>query len=167
MEGCLPSKVVFLWRLSSSKVVFHRRSSSIEGRFPSKVVLHGRCLPSKVVFEIRAAPELPPKWIKQNELGRLDNMTYVFMTYDIMTYDVMTYFYFNSVIYGLRAPCIPKFSFLPVLEPTEKISNGHTHARTHAHTHTRTHAHALHYYIDTGPRYQDLQTKCLTCLKSD
>ena len=63
-------------------------------------------------------------------------MTCVFMTYDVMTYDVMTYFYFNSVIYGVRAPCIPKFSFLPALEPTEKI--GYTH----------TDEHALHYNID-------------------
>ena len=30
-------------------------------------------LPFNVVFYPRAAPEVPPKWIKQYELGRLDN----------------------------------------------------------------------------------------------
>ena len=47
-----------------SKVVFHQRSSSIEGRLPSNVVFYRRSF---------SAPELHPKWIKQNELGRLDN----------------------------------------------------------------------------------------------
>ena len=80
-----------------SKAVFHQRWSSIKGRLPSKVVLHkdrpkalfwrsmkGQTLtnvrrairgrpPSNVVFYPRAAPEVPPKWIKQYELGRLDN----------------------------------------------------------------------------------------------
>ena len=61
INGCMPSKVVFYQRCLPSKVVFHPRSSSIKG-----------CLPSKVVFCPQTAPELPPKWIKQNELGRLD-----------------------------------------------------------------------------------------------
>ena len=62
LKGCLPWKVVFLERSSSIMVVFNQRSSSIKGR-----------LPSKVVFLLQAAPELPLKWIKQYELGRLDN----------------------------------------------------------------------------------------------
>ena len=68
IKGCHRSKVVFHQRLSSfrgclpSKVIFHQRLSSIEGR-----------LPSNVVFCPGAAPEVPPKWIKQNELGPLDN----------------------------------------------------------------------------------------------
>ena len=60
--GRLPSKVVFHRRSSSiegllpSKVVFHQRSSSIKGRLPSKVVFHRRLyfikgrLPMKVIF---------------------------------------------------------------------------------------------------------------------
>ena len=94
IEGRLPSKIVFHQRTSSieghlpSKIVFHQRSSSIKGALPWKVIFHQRlsyikcCLPSKVIFRgapeltpscPQAAPELPPKWIKQYELGRLDN----------------------------------------------------------------------------------------------
>ena len=78
IEGHLPSKIVFYWRLSSvkghlsSKVVFrHRsssvkgrllsRSSSVKGRHPSKVVfchtsssVEGH-LPSKVIFHPRSS----------------------------------------------------------------------------------------------------------------
>ena len=62
---CFPSKIVFHKRVSSikgrlsSKVVFHQRLSSIKGRLPSKVVFHQRsssikgCIPSKVVFHQR------------------------------------------------------------------------------------------------------------------
>ena len=45
-------------------------------------------------------------------------------------------FQYVSYIFRVSAPSIPKISFLPVLEPTEKISNTHTYA------------HTLHYYID-------------------
>ena len=60
--GCRPSKIVFHRRLSSinghlpSKVIFRHRSSSIKGLLLSKVVLRQRsssvkgCLPSKFVF---------------------------------------------------------------------------------------------------------------------
>ena len=42
--------------------------------------------------------------------------------------------------------CIPKFSFLPVLEPIEKlVTYIHMHIRTHIRT---THAHTLHHYTD-------------------
>ena len=64
---CFPSKIVFHKRVSSikgrlsSKVVFHQRLSSIKGRLPSKVVFHQRSssikghLPSKVVFLQRSS----------------------------------------------------------------------------------------------------------------
>ena len=53
-------------------------------------------------------------------------------------------FQYISFIYRVSAPSIPKISFLPVLEPTEKISNTHTYEHTYIHTY----AHTLHYYID-------------------
>ena len=66
-QASLPSKVVFLQRLSSikgclpSKVVFHQRSSSFKGCLPSKVIFHQRLssikgyLPSKVVFHQKSS----------------------------------------------------------------------------------------------------------------
>ena len=60
VKGRLLSRVVLCQSLSSvkgllpSKVVLHQKSSSVKGRLPS------------------SAPELPPKWINQNELGCLD-----------------------------------------------------------------------------------------------
>ena len=46
IKGCLPMKVVFHWRSSSTrghpppKVVFHRRSSSTEGHLSLRVIFH-------------------------------------------------------------------------------------------------------------------------------
>ena len=52
-------------------------SSSIKDRLPSKVVFHRRSSSIKCRLLTlscpRAAPKVPPKWIKQNELGCLDN----------------------------------------------------------------------------------------------
>ena len=51
-KACLPLKVVFHQRLSSTKghlplkVVFHRRSSSTKGRLPPKVIFHQRLSPT-------------------------------------------------------------------------------------------------------------------------
>ena len=72
IKVCLPSKVVFLRRLSSikghlpSNVVFHQRSFSINGHLSSKVVFLLRWsstkghLPSKVVFcEVKSMCKIP------------------------------------------------------------------------------------------------------------
>ena len=45
-------------------------------------------------------------------------------------------FQYISYIYRVGAPSIPKISFLPVLEPTEKISNTHTYEHTYIRTHS-------------------------------
>ena len=45
-------------------------------------------------------------------------------------------FQYISYIYRVSAPSIPKISFLPVLEPTEKISNTHTYEHTYIRTHS-------------------------------
>ena len=61
IKGCLPFKVLFHQRTPSSKIVFHRRLSSIKGCLQTKVVFHRRstfnkgclfkyCIPSNFVF---------------------------------------------------------------------------------------------------------------------
>ena len=64
-------------------------------------------------------------------------------------------FQYISYFYRVSAHSIPKISFLPVLEPTEKISNTHTYI----HTYTHTYAHTLHYYIDDLKKSNSLQMK--------
>ena len=84
-NGRLSSKAIIHCKLSSIKgclplkVSLHRRSPSIQGYLPMKAIFHRKLssikgrLPSNVVFCPWAAPEVPLKWIKQYELGRLDN----------------------------------------------------------------------------------------------
>ena len=52
--------------------------NDIEGRLPSKVVFHQRSSYSELPLSCpRAVPKLPPKWIKQYELGRLDKKNWI------------------------------------------------------------------------------------------
>ena len=45
-------------------------------------------------------------------------------------------FQYISFIYRVSAPSVPKISLLPVLDPTEKISNTHTYIHTYIRTHS-------------------------------
>ena len=63
-------------------------------------------------------------------------------------------FQYISYIYRVRSPSIPKISFLPVLEPAEKIS--------YTGTHRRTHAHALDYNIDLHVKFELERVRLIT-----
>ena len=68
-------------------------------------------------------------------------------------------FQYISYIYRVSAPSIPKISVLPVLEPTEKISNTDTYIHTSANT--------PHYYIDCTVLVKSITTFCtVPCLSS-
>ena len=107
MNGCCDIPLLIFWGHLPSKVVFHRRLSSIGGRLPLEVVFYWRSssirgrLPLEVVFHLRSSAiwgRLPLEFVFHWRLSSYQTLfTFNFKIWERSNHWLLRYYTFNTL----------------------------------------------------------------------